>query len=67
MKVMLILIAASVVCIFGLLIFAFIKTKNHNNKNSKNVINHFEPKNAAPMLTEMIDYHKNNESVNYEL
>ncbi len=67
MKVMLILIAVSVICIFGLLIFAFIKTKNHNNKNSKNVINHFEPKNVAPELTAMIDYHKNNETVHYEL
>lgn len=67
MGVMLIILGVTLVCIFGLLIFTFIRTRNYNNKNCKSVINHFEPKNVAPELTEMIEYHKNNETVDYEL
>lgn len=47
----------------------FGKKKDIDNIYSNSIVNHHVPGNAAPTLTEMINYHKDNEneSVDYEI
>jgi hypothetical protein len=38
--------------------YALLRKPGANNELSKYVLNHFEPDNTAPKLTELIEYHK---------
>ena len=38
--------------------YAFLRKPGAKNEISKYVVNHFEPDNTAPKLTELIEYHK---------
>lgn len=46
-----------------------IALKNTGNKyeTSRYIVNKFEPDNTAPMMTELINYHKNNEETKYKV
>lgn len=38
--------------------YVLLRKPGANNELSKYVLNHFEPDNTAPKLTELIEYHK---------
>lgn len=40
------------------IIYVLLRKPGENNELSKYVVNHFEPDNTAPKLTELIEYHK---------
>lgn len=42
-------------------------SKNTDQGEGNRIIGRFEPDNIAPTLTEMIDYHKENGVVDYEI
>lgn len=42
-------------------------SKNKNQSEGNKIIGKFEPDNIAPTLTEMIDFHKKNGIVDYEI
>lgn len=50
-----------------ILLLASKNNKMKNNNESKEIIQGFEPDNAAPALSEMIEYHKKNDTVKYEV
>lgn len=58
------LICITAVILIGTLL---ISNKAHNNDNSKNVVDFFEPDNLSPELTEMIKFHEKNGNVDYNL
>lgn len=64
-------IAISIIIISVILFLMFLWTvslsKNENKKNGNDIISKFEPDNIAPTLTEMIDFHKKNGVVDYDL
>ncbi len=39
-------------------IYVLLRKPGTNNEISKYVLNHFEPDNTAPKLTDLIEYHK---------
>ena len=55
------------VAVMGICFIAYFVLKNSSNKMSVTVVEHFEPGNVAPELTKMIEYHKNNDLVDYEI
>lgn len=42
-------------------------SKNQNQREGNMIIGKFEPDNIAPTLTEMIDFHKKNGIIDYEI
>lgn len=55
----------SVLVIFMIMVIYFTLRKNSRAVNaSKYILNKFEPDNTAPKLTEMIEFHKNNDKLN---
>lgn len=53
-----------------LMIFLLLSRSNYNstiNIDSKKIIQRFEPDNAAPPLSEMIDFHKKNPTIKYKM
>lgn len=42
-------------------------SKNQNQSEGNMIIGKFEPDNIAPTLTEMIDFHKKNGIIDYEI
>lgn len=66
---MIFVIVISVFAILALIIFGvlFFGNKNSNVRTSKSIIELFEPDNVAPELGEMIDFHKKNGSIDYEV
>lgn len=53
--------------VVGVCFIAFVMLKNCHNKTSLTVVEHFEPGNVSPELTTMIEYHKKNVLVDYEI
>lgn len=64
-----IVIGLFVVFFIAFSVFILARRVNKNNIISNNIVNHQVPGNASPTLTEMIDYHKQNEDkkVDYEI
>ena len=59
---------ALVLVIFGMVFFLiYMKGKENNKSNGKQVIQKFEPDNMAPPLTDMINYHRKNGIVRYDV
>lgn len=55
----------SILVIFMIIVIYFTLRKNSRAVNaSKYILNKFEPDNTAPKLTEMIEFHKNNNKLN---
>ena len=55
----------SILVIFMIIVIYFTLRKNSRAVNaSKYILNKFEPDNTAPKLTEMIEFHKNNDKLN---
>lgn len=56
------------VVILMILFLLFRKDKtSETNRDSIRIIQRFEPDNAAPPLSDMIDFHKKNSTIKYEM
>lgn len=54
----------AILVIFMIVVMYFtLKRTSSNVRSSKYILNKFEPDNTAPKLTEMIEFHKNNENL----
>lgn len=60
-------LAIMLAAVMGICFVAYFVLRNYNNKTSVAVVEHFEPGNVAPELTKMIEYHKDNDLVDYEI
>lgn len=60
-------LAIMFVAVIGVCFIAYFVLGNYSNKTSVTVVEHFEPGNVAPELTKMIEYHKSNDLVDYEI
>ncbi len=50
------------------IIYTLLRKSGENNELSKYVVNHFEPDNTAPKLTELIEHHKtSNRKIKYNI
>ncbi len=57
-----------ILILFTVLTVYFILTKSSCTSNSsKYILNKFEPDNTAPKITELIEFHKNNETIKYNI
>lgn len=63
------LIIAVVVIISSMVIWTMHMSKESNQKmnDGNNIIGNFEPGNIAPTLSEMIEFHKKNGVVDYDI
>lgn len=54
--------------IFGMIfLLIYMKGKNNNKSNGEQVIQKFEPDNMAPPLSDMINYHRKNGIIRYDV
>ena len=53
--------------VFLMFLWSVSLSKNKNQNEGNIIIGKFEPDNIAPTLTEMIDFHKKNGIVDYEI
>lgn len=55
------------VAIFAFFMVTFKRQNGAGNSQSKKLINKFNPDNLAPELSKMIEYHKENGAIHYEI
>lgn len=66
-------ILCAIIFLAGLVIVAFsimyftLKKSSSSNHSSKYILNKFEPDNTVPKLTDMIEFHKENQSAKYKI
>ncbi len=66
MQIAILLLAVTVI-ILAMVLWAQFSTKNSAQNEGNIIINKFEPDNDSPTLTEMISFHKENGTVEYEI
>lgn len=55
------------IIIVTIMMFFILRKVTLNSDSSKNIVNSFEPDNTAPKITEMVEFHKNNEKIKYKI
>lgn len=53
------------IAVIIVLMYMLLGKDTDKSKDSKHIINKFEPENTAPRITELIDYHKTKSKIKY--